>query len=116
MDYNEWLKATADSTEFFGYKVDLSRTQTIVALSTGAMRTVTVEYGTEPILTYNGEDYEVCRTDLKDDVATSWCTTKSAEEWREHYLDVASNCYGARINSYEDGRKTFCVVDSVSDG
>jgi hypothetical protein len=41
---------------------------------------------TNPEIYVRGSWHHLGRTDLFDDVATGWCTNKSSEEWRSHYL------------------------------
>ena len=117
---DKWLADTANATEFHGVKVDLTRTQVIEALKTCPIVVIerSDKYGqsTSPIIVFNGKQRSLGRTDLLDDVATGWVTKKTAEEWREHYLKVASKCMGGRLHEWEDGRLGFSVIDSVSDG
>jgi hypothetical protein len=85
----------------------------------------------QPLIKWEGEWIHLCRTDLKDDVATGVCQTKSVEEWREYYL--AHIRYGVRITPlglggwvrYNDGTEgklegstepRFACIDGWSDG
>jgi NAD(P)-dependent dehydrogenase (short-subunit alcohol dehydrogenase family) len=98
----EFLRSTKDQKQFFGYAVDLSRKETIAAL-TGESRK---KAGRIEVL-WNGVWTRVYRTDLKDDVGTSSPDTDSIETYREK----AESCYGART-----GKKSIRVVDAFSDG
>lgn len=67
---------------------------------------------THPHIYHQDRWKSLCRTDWCDDVATGWCTTKTAEEWRAHYLQKLTNMsYGAR---YNDNR--FSIIDAATDG
>jgi hypothetical protein len=83
---------------------------------------------TNPEIYVRGEWRSLGRTDLIDNVGTGWCTTKSAEEWRGHYLgkvvDAISHngkhepyfekhYYGAgRLQKYGG----LSVIDATTDG
>lgn len=108
----DWLEKTANSTEFHGIKVDLTRTQVIDAVTTSE---ILVEDG-HPVIVFNGTKHLLGRTDLMDDVATGLCADKSSEEWRQHYLRTAMSCMGARIRETDDGRFLFSIIDSLTDG
>lgn len=115
----QWLTETADSKEFEGVTVDLSRNETIAALTDCPIeieqRTGEPFPSTSPFIFYNGVRRHLSRTDLLDDVCTSWVTDKTAEQWRKHYLSVAQTCYGARLYN-SNSRTGFAVIDSLSDG
>lgn len=114
---NAWLAETANATVFHGVRVDLTRTQVIDALTSSVIE---VEdrgqgRGTKPIIVFNGELHNLCRTDLFDDVATCLSARKTADEWREYYLCMARKCLGGRIVSSQ-GNRRFSVIDALSDG
>ena len=84
-----------------------------------------------PRIKWEGEWIDLCRTDLADDVATGLCATKTAEEWRVHYLSHIH--YGVRIKPtstggvlrHKDGTEEnvpppthlrFACIDAWSDG
>lgn len=113
---NAWLEATANATEFDGVRVDLSRNQVIEALTSCPIELEDQYGGTEPVIIFNGQRHDLCRTDLLDDVATGLCAKKSAEGWRAHYLKAARTCMGGRITSGAQGHRLFAVIDSVTDG
>ena len=58
---------------------------------------------------YKGRWREVFRTDLKDNVGTGLCATKTIEAWVTYYR--AKIRYGVRITA-----SSFAVIDSFSDG
>ena len=67
---------------------------------------------TDPEILHEGVWKSLCRTDLCDDVATGWCTTKTAEEWRAHYREKLRRAgFGARYDSHR-----FSVIDALTDG
>lgn len=105
----EWLARTADSKYFYDVKVDLSRNEVLTALSTCKIE---VREG-EPFIDYLGWR-GLCRTDLKDDVATYWVLNLSADGWRDHYLSLAKGGFGGRL--YDGEHPRFAVIDSFSDG
>lgn len=54
-----------------------------------------------PQIKWHDEWINLCRTDLKDDVATGNCVTKTAEEWRAYYMGRIH--YGVRIKPTSQG-------------
>jgi hypothetical protein len=112
-----WLKTTEHATEFDGVRVDLSRAQVIEALTSCPIELEDQLYGgTEPVIIFNGERHDLCRTDLLNDVATGLCAKKSAAQWRAHYLKAARTCFGGRITKSAQGHRLFAVIDSATDG
>lgn len=109
---DDWLEKTANSTEFHGIKVDLTRTEVIDAVTTCEI----IVEGGHPVIVFNGTKHSLGRTDLMDDIATGLCAEKSPEEWRQHYLRTAESCMGARIRETDDGRFLFSIIDSLTDG
>lgn len=69
----------------------------------------------KPEIYVNGKWLSLCRTDWKDNVATSSCGFKSLDEWKENYTlrdqDEWTGGVSARMT---DGY--FAVIDSFSDG
>ena len=117
----KWLSETADSKEFHGTAVDLSRNQVIEALNKCQITIEQINHKhvfkyTSPTIVYNGENHDLGRTDLKDDISTGLCVNYNPEQWREHYLEKAKYCMGGRIKSLPDGRKLLSVIDAISDG
>lgn len=109
----EWLAKTANSTEFHGRKVDLSRNQVIEALASSE---IIVADGGHPVIVFNDTRHMLCRTDLLDDVAAGLCANKTADEWRAHYLAKAQRCMGGRVKVLEKDYAVFSVIDSMTDG
>lgn len=67
---------------------------------------------TEPEIYHEGKWKSLCRTDLKDDVATGWSTVKTLEEWREFYTrGLKKYRMGVRYND-----RRFSIIDAFSDG
>jgi len=67
---------------------------------------------TDPEILHDGKWKSLCRTDMCDDVATGWCTTMTAEEWRSHYRESLLRAgYGARYS-----KRRFSIIDSLTDG
>lgn len=56
-----------------------------------------------------GKWKSLCRTDLHDDVCTTYCVHQSETEYREQYL--ARVLQGARIDE-----ERFAVIDAYTDG
>lgn len=101
---------------YYGFEVDLSKEDAIAFLHTAQMRFG--EWQTSwaqhepyryPEVFYKGNWIKLCRTDLKDDVATSSPQKASLGECREFYVRKVR--YGARTDD-----RLFAVVDSISDG
>ena len=66
---------------------------------------------------YKGEWWTLARTDLKDDV----CTTRpqllnDVKVLADPIEMYRKDFYGARLKRHDDGRLTFAVIDSFSDG
>lgn len=67
---------------------------------------------TDPEIHHQGVWKSLCRTDLCDDIATGWRTTKTREEWRAYYLDkLMKSGLGARYNL-----RRFSIIDAMTDG
>ena len=113
---NKWLRDTADTKEFFGVKVDLSRNEVIAALESCEITVTHNDRWTTPVIVYKGVSRGLGRTDLNDNVATGLGLNKTAEEWREFYLKIARYSYGGRLQEWRDGRLGFSVIDAISDG
>lgn len=113
MKYKESLM---DKKTHYGVTVDLTAREALEALK-GETH---VEHAEHPYRTnrlfvkFRGEIFEVARTDLMDDVCTTYVNQKPADELLAHF--VAKCNFGARLKRHADGRKTFAVIDSFSDG
>lgn len=108
-------------TEFFGFKVDLCNVEAIACLNTAKVRTVKRKkfggYGDcrMPQILWDGRWLDLCRTDLKDDVATGSYECSRVRQWREYYLKRIH--YGVRIVPSRKGYVgRWSVVDALSDG
>lgn len=116
----KWKADTMDARVFHGVHVDLSRREVINALTNCDIKTENVVRSgapkyTDPYILFRDRWHSLGRTDLMDDVATGWCTNKTPEAWRKHYLKKAVNCMGGRLTENGD-TPLFSVIDSYSDG
>lgn len=120
-----YLAEKADKHVHDGIQVDLSVTETVAALHEGELRFYEkrAEAGWGGHLhrylqlQYRGEWYDVCRTDLHDDVATTnhlfEDDTRTAREIADGY---AKECaFGARLRRDGSG-PSFRIIDALSDG
>ena len=114
--YDDWLNSTIDSIEFFGTKVDMTRREIIKVIESCSIEIKSKKNYHIPIITINNERYELCRTDLTDDIATISATKKTTEEWREYFLEKARNCYGGRIKIKRKNKKILAIIDALTDG
>jgi len=122
----EWLVDHGDRTQHYGSSVDLSINQAksillgdpvriceVVTPAGGFFATEVRSHKLE--VQYAGEWWEVCRTDLMDNVCTGgferyYDATNARSRW------IAKVRFGARLIKHEDGRRSFAVVDSTTDG
>jgi hypothetical protein len=125
---NQWRNERKDERIHFGVNVDLTIGEAWCAIDTapirlnnhirrtGAMFKAGYTYAELPEIFYDNEWWEIARTDLRDDVCTSTCTDNYPEvnELRQRLKDTVS--YGARLHRWDDGRRTFAIIDSISDG
>ena len=69
---------------------------------------------TRPQIQHEGEWWDMCRTDLYDDIVTSRYHWKTGEQYtKEDYINSA--IHGGRFYKWHQGR-IFAVIDSLSDG
>lgn len=116
----QWFEEHKNLREHYGSSVTHSILEARALLSKAPMRLAPASDGGEPDLQVqiDGEWLNLCRTDLKDDVATHirGHTSGGVEAARTYYLKHIR--YGARVRDpkHGPGAKLFAVVDSLSDG
>lgn len=60
--------------------------------------------------------WAVARTDLLDDVCTGAIELLNQKDMDPRIRVARRIAYGARLKRHPDGRRTFAIIDSVSDG
>lgn len=111
-----WFARVDRGEETEGYQVDLLRPAAFKVMDNARYRLkFDKQWGGNGLeIFYKRKWWGVCRTDLKDNVATGWVTSKTLDQWLKHYR--AKVRYGVRLLDHGDGRRSFAVIDSYSDG
>jgi hypothetical protein len=115
-----WVKANGDKHEHDGFKVDLSFNETRDFLKNCRLHIYSRDghwgRSVEAQVLYNGMWWDLCRTDLKDNVATTrghggwYGIDKLRELWSQQVR------FGTRFNVWDDTRRSFSIIDAWSDG
>ena len=73
-------------------------------------------HGERVRIMFEGRWYDLARTDLRDDCATWIRTGQNLDYDQNPPAYMARRCYGARVKEHDDGRRSFQVIDTESDG
>ena len=98
-------------------ELDLTVEEGLKVLASADMRMVVGKYGSYPHIQYKDEWWELCRTDLTDNVVTGYSLHKNLDEVRNYFAEKVR--YGIRLVTapeYDVDTSCFCCVDSWSDG
>ncbi len=104
-------------------ELDLSVEEGLKVLASADMCIVSAKYGLQHHIQYKNEWWELCRTDLTDNVVTgcplfhSHVDVSNSDKVRNYFAEKIR--YGVRLVTapeYDVDTSCFCCVDSWSDG